>query len=321
MKVSVKYWLAGVQSKLMNELDTLHISFSPNGLLILNGILGLILFGIALELKKEDFTSLIKNPLVSAVGLSAHFILLPLLTFCLVKLLHPPPSVALGMILVGACPGGNMSNMFTHFAKGNTALAVGLTSVSHFLAIVLTPFNFSFYGGLDEGTAAILKTIHLDVADVFQTIILVVGIPLAVGIAVNYKYPAFSAKLSRWMKKFSLIAFGFFLIAAYAGNAKVFTANLTVIMPLVIIHNAVALGGGYLFARLMRLQMRDAKTITFETGIQNAGLGLVLIFTFFNGLGGMAIVAASWGVWHLVSGGLLSFWWGRKANNAVNLKV
>nr|MBP6732908.1 hypothetical protein [Chitinophagales bacterium] len=107
-----------------------------------------------------------------------------------------------------------------------------------------------------------------------------------------------------------------FLIAAYAGNAKVFTANLTVIMPLVIVHNAIALGGGYLFARLMRLEMRDVKTITFETGIQNAGLGLVLIFTFFNGLGGMAIVAASWGVWHLVSGGLLAFYWGRNTTAA-----
>lgn len=298
----------------MNELDTLKISFSENGLMILNIILGLILFGIALELKKEDFTSLIKNPKVSVVGLSAHFILLPLLTFCLVKILQPPPSVALGMILVGACPGGNMSNMFTHFAKGNTALAVGLTSVSHFLAILLTPFNFSFYGGLDAGTAAILKTIHLDVVDVFKTIVLVVGIPLLIGIMVNYKFPATAEKLSKWMKRFSLIAFGFFLIAAYAGNAKVFTANLTVIMPLVILHNAVALGSGYLFAKLMQLQMRDVKTITFETGIQNAGLGLVLIFTFFNGLGGMALVAASWGVWHLVSGGLLAFYWGRKSD-------
>ena len=116
------------------------------------------------------------------------------------------------------------------------------------------------------------------------------------------------------MKKFSLIAFAGFLIAAFAGNAKVFIGNFTTIMPLVIIHNAVALTGGFLFAKLARLELRDAKTITFETGVQNAGLGLILIFTFFNGLGGMAIVAASWGVWHLISGGVLAFWWGRKVN-------
>lgn len=296
----------------MNELDTIKISFSEHGLFVLNIIIGLILFGIALELKKEDFINLLKNKKTTFIGLSAHFLLLPLLTFALVKLLHPPPSVALGMILVGACPGGNMSNMFTHLAKGNTALAVGLTSVSHLLAIVMTPFNFSFYGSLDTGTAALLKTIHLDVIDVFQTIIFVIGIPLVVGIFLNYNKPVFAEKLSRVMKKFSLLAFAAFLIAAFAGNAKVFVANFTTIMPLVVIHNAVALSGGFLFARLMRLEYRDVKTITFETGIQNVGLGLILIFTFFNGLGGMAIVAASWGVWHLISGGALAFFWGRK---------
>ena len=288
------------------------VSFSEHGLFMLNIILGLILFGIALELKKEDFISLIKNKKTTLVGLSAHFLLLPLLTFLLVKILHPPPSVALGMILIGSCPGGNMSNMFTHMAKGNTALAVGLTSVSHVLAIVMTPFNFSFYGGLDSETAALLKTIHLNILDVFQTIVFVIGIPLTVGIFLNYTKPVLAEKLSKVMKKFSLIAFAVFLIAAFAGNAKVFTANLTTIMPLVMIHNAVALTGGFLFAKLMRLEFRDIKTITFETGVQNAGLGLILIFTFFKGLGGMAIVAASWGIWHLVSGGALAFWWGRK---------
>src|ERR1035441_5012643 len=131
----------------MNELDSIKINFSPQSLMLLNIILAFIMFGISLELRKEDFTNLLHNKKTTVVGLSAHFILLPALTFALVKLLHPPPSVALGMILVGSCPGGNMSNMFTHFAKGNTALAVGLTSVSHLLAIALTPLNFSFYAG------------------------------------------------------------------------------------------------------------------------------------------------------------------------------
>ncbi|MFM2305570.1 MAG: hypothetical protein RLZZ367_239, partial [Bacteroidota bacterium] len=219
----------------MNELDTIQINFSEHGLMILNIILGFILFGISLELKKEDFTALLKNKKTSVIGLAAHFLLLPLLTFMLVKLLQPPPSVALGMILVGACPGGNMSNMFTHMAKGNTALAVGLTSVSHVLAIIMTPFNFSFYGGLDTGTAALLRTIHLDVLDVFRTIVFVIGIPLVAGILLNYKKPELAERLSKVMKRFSLIAFAVFLIAAFAGNAKVFTAHFTTIMPLVVI--------------------------------------------------------------------------------------
>jgi BASS family bile acid:Na+ symporter len=296
----------------MNPLDSIHINFSEHGLLVLNIILAFILFGISLELKREDFTNLLQNKKTTFVGLVAHFILLPLLTFVLVKLLQPPPSVALGMLLVGACPGGNMSNLFTHIAKGNTALAVGLTSVSHVLAIVLTPLNFSFYGSLDASTASLLKEIHLSIVDVFQTIVLVIGIPLLAGILVNYYYPKLAEKLSKVMKKFSLIAFFLFLVAAFAGNAKVFTSNITTIMPLVVLHNALALGAGYLFARLCQLDFAAVKTITFETGVQNSGLGLILIFTFFNGLGGMALVAASWGVWHLVSGGMLAFYWGRK---------
>ncbi len=296
----------------MNPLDSIHINFSEHGLLVLNIILAFILFGISLELKREDFTNLLQNKKTTLVGLVAHFILLPLLTFVLVKLLQPPPSVALGMLLVGACPGGNMSNLFTHIAKGNTALAVGLTSVSHVLAIVLTPLNFSFYGSLDASTASLLKEIHLSIVDVFQTIVLVIGIPLMAGILVNYYCPKLAEKLSKVMKKFSLIAFFLFLVAAFAGNAKVFTSNITTIMPLVVLHNALALGAGYLFARLCQLDFAAVKTITFETGVQNSGLGLILIFTFFNGLGGMALVAASWGVWHLVSGGMLAFYWGRK---------
>lgn len=296
----------------MTDINNVQINFSPQGLMALNIILGFILFGIALDLRKEDFTNLVKNKWSTVAGLTAHFIVLPLLTFILVKILQPPPAIALGMILVGACPGGNMSNMFTHMAKGNTALAVGLTSVSHLLAIVLTPLNFSFYGSLDSSTATLLKEIHIDIKEVFITIVLVIGIPLVLGMVTNNRFPHVAEKLKKGMKSFSLIAFAFFLIAAFASNFKVFTENFTFIMPIVILHNAVALTSGYWFARLFKLPAKDCRTITFETGVQNSGLGLILIFTFFNGMGGMALTAACWGVWHLVSGGALAFYWGRK---------
>jgi BASS family bile acid:Na+ symporter len=295
----------------IQPLAETRINFSPGSLMLLNIILAFVMFGIALELKKDDFISLLKNRKPTVVGLTAHFILLPLLTFVLVKILHPSPAIALGMILVGACPGGNMSNMFTHFAKGNTALAVGLTSVSHFMAIVLTPLNFAFYGSLDSSTAALLKEIHLSFADVLQTVGIVVGVPLLVGIGINHYKPQLALRLHKGMKVFSLVAFVFFLAAAFASNAHVFMHSLNTIFPLVILHNAVALSSGYVYARLYKLSFRDCKTITFETGVQNSGLGLILIFTFFNGLGGMALVAACWGVWHLVTGGLLAGFWSR----------
>lgn len=291
----------------------IQVHFSVQGLMVLNAILGLVMFGIALELRKEEFTALLKNARSAIAGLAAHFVLLPLLTFALVKLLHPPPAVGLGMILVGACPGGNMSNMFTYMAKGNTALAVGLTSVSHLLAVFLTPFNFSLYGSLDEGTAGLLKEIHLSFFEVGQTIVVVVLIPLILGMALAYFKPVLTAKLNKWMKRFSLLAFGFFLIAAFASNLQAFTHSLDTILPLVMLHNALALLTGYSFASLLRLPVQDRRTIAFETGVQNSGLGLILIFNFFNGMGGMAIVAACWGVWHLVTGGGLAWWWGRNA--------
>jgi BASS family bile acid:Na+ symporter len=296
----------------MTDIDSIKIHFSPNGLLLLNVILAIIMFGIALELRREDFTALARNRRSAAAGLIAHFLLLPLMTFLLTLILHPAPSVALGMILVGSCTGGNMSNMFSHFSKGNTALAVGLTSVSHLLAIVITPLNFSLYGSLNPATSALLHTIHLSLTDIFGTIFFIVVIPLAAGMLLNHYLPDMTKKLNRWMKIFSLGAFGLFLIGAFAANAGIFVQSASIILPLVFIHNALALGTGYWFAKAFRLPFNDIKTITFETGVQNSGLGLVLIFTFFNGLGGMALVAATWGVWHLVTGGLLSWYWGRR---------
>lgn len=294
----------------MQEIGKIH--FSPEGLMVLNVVLALVMFGIALDLTKDDFIQLWRNKKSALVGLGAHFILLPLITFLLVKILHPSPGVALGMILVGACPGGTMSNMFTHMSKGNTALAVGMTSVSHLLAIVLTPFNFSLYGSLDPETNALLRTIQISLFDVFVTVGIVVIVPLAIGMLLNYYKPVLAGSMKKVMKNFSLIAFALFLVAAFAANAKVFIASMPIIMPLVILHNAVALGSGYAIAAAFRLPFGDRKTITFETGIQNSGLGLILIFTFFNGMPEMAIVAASWGVWHLVSGGTLAWWWGRQ---------
>lgn len=298
----------------MNELDAVKISFSPQSLAALNVILAFVLFGIALELKRDDFSELLRNKKSAIVALLSHFVLLPALTFLLVIIIRPPASVALGMILVGACPGGNMSNFFTHLAKGNTALAVSITSVSHLLAIMLTPLNFSFYGSMYEPAASILREIHLSVADVFETVVIIILLPLLAGMLLSYFKPAFTERISGFMKKFSITAFVFFLVAAFASNAKVFAGTLGNVLPIVVLHNIVVLASGFAFARLMQLPYADAKTVTFETGVQNSGLALILIFSFFNGLGGMALIAACWGVWHLISGGTLAFWWEKKSS-------
>lgn len=296
----------------MNELDHIRISFSGQNLLLLNLILALVLFGIALELKKSDFTALLKNKKSALAALFSHFVLLPVITFSLVMVIQPSASVALGMILVAACPGGNISNYFTHLAKGNTALAVSITSISHMLAVIFTPLNFSFYGNHYPPAADLLKEISLSPFEVLQTVSLIVVLPLTAGILFSQQRPLWARRIMPFMKGFSLLTLVLFIAAALAANVNVFWQTFPYILPLVAAHNALALSSGYVFAFLLKLPVADRRTIAFETGVQNSGLGLILIFSFFNGLGGMAVVAATWGIWHLISGSLLAYIWRRK---------
>jgi len=310
LKAQERYLFAGQPENIMDP--AYQVNFSTESLLVLNIILGLILFGIAIDLDKKEFRVLINKPRSAFAGLIAHFILLPFLTFLLALLLQPPPEIALGMILVAACPGGNMANMFSYLAKANTALSVALTSVSHLLAIVLAPINFAFYGSMLPGTKPLLQHIKLDVAETMLTVSMVIVLPLIAGISLATLKPIWAEKIKPYMKKIALLAFAIFLLAAIIGNKALFLKNMNTVFPIVILHNALALLGGYSMAKLMRLPEQDARTISFETGVQNAGLGLVLIFNFFDGMGGMAVVAALWGVWHLVSGGILAGYWSKK---------
>ena len=300
---------------ILNTADP-SIHFNQNSLLILNIVLAFILFGIALELRKEDFKSLLTNKRSAVVALLSHFVLLPFVTFAVALVLQPAPGIALGMILVGACPGGNMSNMFTHIAKGNTALAVSITSISHLLAVLFTPLNFAIYGSLYPNSESILKEIHLSVFEVTQTAVIVVAIPLIAGMFIRYKYAELAEKLVPYARKLSLIAFAAFLVVAFYSNRSAIANAASTILPLVVLHNATVLLSGYLFGRIMKLPVKDIRTVTFETGIQNSGLALIIIFSFFAGLYDMAIVAALWGVWHLVSGGALALLWGRVPTEA-----
>lgn len=289
-----------------------HVNFSPESLLALNVILGLILFGIAIDLRKEDFIILLNRKKSAIAGLVAHFIILPLLTYALAYLLAPPPEIALGMVLIAACPGGNMANMFSYLAKANTALSVGLTSVSHILAIFLTPLNFAIYGRLLPGTEKIFQQISVDPVETVLTVLLVIVLPLALGLYLAAKSPKVAARIRPYMKKIALGAFAIFLVAAIASNVQTFVDNVTTIFPIVVLHNALALLAGYLLGRSLKVPEGDARTIAFETGVQNAGLGLVIVFNFFQGSGGMAVVVAIWGVWHLISGGILANIWSRR---------
>jgi BASS family bile acid:Na+ symporter len=295
----------------MNNLDAIRLNFNPESLQLLNWILAFIMFGVALELKMADFVRLKDNPKGSVVGIASQFILLPAFTFLLIVILQPHPSLALGMVLVAACPGGNISNFLTHLARGNTALSVSLTAVGTVLAIITTPLNLSLWAGLYPPTSGLLKEVSLDAWNMIGAIVTLAGIPLLLGMAVNHYVPKVAAVLSKGVKPVSIFIFLGFVVLAFSNNYQHFTEHIGKVVVLVLIHNAVALATGFFAAKWSGLGLADQRTISIETGIQNSGLGLILIFRFFDGMGGMALVAAWWGIWHIVSGLSLALLWAR----------
>lgn len=270
------------------------------------------MFGIALEISISDFKQLFKKPKPILVGVFSQFIALPAITFLLVLALQPLPSIALGMFMVAACPGGNISNFISHLSNGNTALSVSLTAIATLLAIVMTPLNLQFWGALYEPSALILNNVAIPPLDMVQLVALLLGLPLALGMWVNHFKPKLAVKMAKVLKVSSLLFFIALVFIALYNNREVFIDYVWYVFWIVLIHNLFAFVTGYSLARLYRLSTENVRSITIETGIQNSGLGLLLIFTFFEGLGGMALLAAFWGIWHLVSGLVLAAFWGYK---------
>ncbi|WP_040279863.1 bile acid:sodium symporter family protein [Psychroserpens damuponensis] len=301
----------------MEQLDNVKINFDSQGLWVLNMALAVVMFGVALGISVNDFKSLLKQPKLVLVGILAQFALLPLLTFVIVVLIKPQPSIALGMMMVAACPGGNISNFMTHLAHGNTALSVSLTAFGTLLTIVLTPLNFHLYASLYEPTSQILRDVQIQPFELIKLIVLILGIPLVLGMLLKYKNNTLAIKLSKLLKPISILVFVAIVVIAFSKNLEVFYNYIHYVLIIGVSHNALAILLGFLTARLFRLSFKDQKTIAIETGIQNSGLGLLLIFAFFSGLGGMAIMAAFWGIWHIVSGLLLAFYWSRKPSKIV----
>lgn len=297
---------------LVTSLDALKINFDEQALWTLNFALAFIMFGIALEISLSDFKELLKKPKPILVGVFSQFIFLPIVTFLLVYIVEPTPSIALGMFMVAACPGGNVSNFITHLAKGNSALSVSLTAIATLLAIVMTPLNLKFWGSLYLPTAMILEEVAISPLKMIQLVALLLGVPLVLGMLVKYKFPIIAQKAAKILKIASLLFFIVLIFIALFNNRDIFLDYIFYVFGITIFHNLLAFFTGFSLASMFGLSVKDKRAITIETGIQNSGLGLLLIFTFFEGLGGMALLAAFWGVWHLVSGLILATYWNKK---------
>jgi BASS family bile acid:Na+ symporter len=295
----------------MTGIDAVRLHFTPGSLVALDVILALVLFGVALDMKVEDFKGIVSAPRGTLIGLAAHSLLLPAVAFLLTMLLRPSPSIALGMILVASCPSGNISNFLVNYAHGNPALSVTIAAFSMLGSVLFTPFNLSFWGEMNPSTRQILHEVALSPWQVLGTIVILLAIPTLLGMTVAQRYPRFAARARKPFRLLSLVFFALFVVGALVANLEFFMEYVPQVALFVFLLNALALALGYYAAKLARLPEADRRAVSFEVGIQNSGFGLALVFNFFGGLGGMAIVAAWWGIWHLLVGTALATWWRR----------
>ncbi len=294
------------------QIDQIHVTLNAGGMNTINIVLAFVMFGVALGIKPRIFVEVFKKPKSVLLGMLCQLVLLPAFTFCLAWLMGSwiSPMMGLGMILVASCPGGNISNFMSSLSKANVELSVSLTAISTALAVLMTPANFFLWGNLYLHTAKIaaeVPTLVIPLWDVFKTIFILLGIPLTLGILCSQFLPKVAEALKKPFQWVSIIFFLVMVVLSFAGNINAFLKCIKYIFVVVLIHNLLALMIGFSVGSVFKLPFRDRRTLTIETGIQNSGLGLVLLlgtslFAGFPPHGGMLVITAWWGIWHIISG-------------------
>ncbi|MCQ2250907.1 MAG: bile acid:sodium symporter family protein [Bacteroidales bacterium] len=298
------------------QLDAVRLNFGNSGGLILSIVQGFVMFGVALGIRPQNFRMAFKRPRGVITGFLSQVLVLPAVTFlaCFVFQSHLTVGVALGAILVACCPGGNISNFISSICRGNIELSVSLTAITTVTAVLITPLNFTFWGNLFISQSDLVRQLEIPISQVFNTLFFVIGLPLALGMLCARFLPGVTAKIAKPIQNISMVIFMGMVVVAFLANFDYFCRYIKYVLIIVLVHNAIAFVSGWSVASMARLRDRDIRTITIETGIQNSGLALMLIFNpaiFPPDLqtGGMAFIAAWWGVWHIISGmGIAGFW-------------
>ena len=315
--------------EVIRTLDALNVTMT-GGSTLLNFVLAFVMFGVALGIKPATFVDIVKNPKSIIAGIACQLVLLPALTLVLTMVMGPfiSPMIALGMILVAACPGGNISNFITSLSNGNSELSVSLTAFNTAACVFTTPLNFAFWGKMYLNFAgnhgiATLPELEIPLGEIFQSIFIIMGIPLILGMLCAHYLPKLTKILKKPLQYLSVIVFIAMVVIIFKGNWEVFKVCIRYIILIVVIHNLLALGIGFGTSTLLKLPYKDRRTLTIESGIQNSGLGLILLLNpnifpdtgAWANNGGMLVITACWGVWHIISGLTLAYLWkirGRK---------
>jgi bile acid:Na+ symporter, BASS family len=280
--------------------------------IILFAILFFMVFAVSLDLQTKDFKNVAKHPKAVVVGLIAQFLLLPLATLLATLWLRLPPAVEAAMLLVACCPGGALSNVVTHFARGNLALSLSISATANCLALFLTPLLFTWLINLNPETARWAVQINVSAKDLIVSLFLLLALPMSTAIVFKKYAPQVAQKIRKPLENIALVGLLFFIVGAVANQWANFAAELTRTLPVVIGHNALGLALGALAAALAKLNSSDKRAVVIEAGMQNSGLALGIVGTQFNSDLSMIAVAGLWGIWHIISGGSLALVWRQK---------
>ena len=309
----------------LEALNAVSINFGQGGMTIVNIILAFVMFGVALGIKTQTFKDVFKNPKSVIVGILLQWVGLPAVTFAIAMALSPviTPMIALGMILVASCPGGNISNFISSLSKGNTELSISMTAVTTAFAPLVTPFNFFFWGSMYSQIIAIknhIPTLVIPFFPMLEQILLLLGVPIFMGLLFARYFPNATKKITKPAQVLSILLFIGMVIVSFSQNFQIFLDNIFYVFFIVMLHNACALATGYFGGKIARVPERDRRSFTVEIGIQNSGLGLILLFNpaifppeiWHGHYGGMLFITAWWGIWHIVSGLTVAYLFRRK---------
>ena len=268
-------------------------------------MLGIIMFGMGMTMTVDDFKGVLHNPKAVVIGVVAQFMLMPGLAYLLCQLFQLPPAIAIGVILVGCCPGGTASNVITYMAKSNTALSVACTSVSTILAPVLTPAIFYLLAS---------QWIEINAMSMLGSILQVVLFPIILGLIVRSVLKQKVETYIQVMPLISVLAIVAIVAAIIAGSKTQILESGLLILAVVALHNGLGYLLGFGASRLFKLPYADSKAIAIEVGMQNSGLGVALAAVHFAASPITAVPSAIFSLWHNISGPALATYWASKAN-------
>ena len=317
--------MLNVMKEQLEALNAVSINFGQGGMTIVNFILAFVMFGVALGIKTQTFKDVFKNPKSVIVGIILQWIGLPAVTFAVALALSPwiTPMIALGMILVASCPGGNISNFMSSLSKGNVELSISMTAITTAFAPLVTPFNFFFWGSMYSQIISIksdIPTLVIPFFPMLEQIMLLLGVPIFLGLLFARYFPNATKKITKPAQVLSILLFIGMVIVSFSQNFQIFLDNIIYVFFIVMLHNASALATGYFGGKLARVPEADRRSFTVEIGIQNSGLGLILLFNpaifppeiWHGHYGGMLFMTAWWGIWHIVSGLTVAYLFRRK---------